>query len=134
MGLGEARPEDMQYAVYLKREADKVIADKDAEIANLKEQVQEERSAKVDYKISANDLSDGLKEASEEIRYHKYKRCLAMAKWCKGEQTYSAFAIYCTEHPESRWADKSVLVGSWFEFWKKRERRWLKFAKKFKPF
>ena len=27
MGLAEARPEDMQYAVYLKREADKVIAD-----------------------------------------------------------------------------------------------------------
>lgn len=36
MGLDEARPQDMPYAVYLKREADKVIAEKDAEIAGLK--------------------------------------------------------------------------------------------------
>lgn len=36
MGLDEARPQDMPYAVYLKREADKVLADKDAEIAGLK--------------------------------------------------------------------------------------------------
>lgn len=46
--------------VYLKSEADKVIAE-------LKERVREERSMKVDYKISANDLSDGLKKAYEEI-------------------------------------------------------------------
>lgn len=82
MGLDEARPQDMPYAVYLKREADKVIAEKDAEIARLKEQVSEERSAKVDYKISANDLSDGLKKAYVEINHHTYKRCLDKAKWC----------------------------------------------------
>ena len=35
MGLDEARSEDMQYAVYLKREADKVIAEKDKEITRL---------------------------------------------------------------------------------------------------
>ncbi len=46
---------------YLKSEADKVIAE-------LKEQVQEERSAKVDYKISSRDLSGGLKEAQAELR------------------------------------------------------------------
>lgn len=82
MGLDEARPQDMPYAVYLKREADKVIAEKDAEIAGLKEKVSEERSAKVDYKISANDLSDGLKKAYAEINHHTYKRCLDKAKWC----------------------------------------------------
>ena len=49
MGLDEARSEDMQYAVYLKREADKVIADLEEshkkevgqllmEIAELKEE------------------------------------------------------------------------------------------------
>lgn len=36
MALEEARPQDMQSAVYLKREADKVIAEKDKEIASLK--------------------------------------------------------------------------------------------------
>lgn len=67
---------------YKKADADKVIAEKDAEIARLKEQVSEERSAKVDYKISANDLGDGLKKAYEEIKHHTYKRCLDKAKWC----------------------------------------------------
>lgn len=67
---------------YKKSEADKVIADKDKTIAELKEQVSEERSAKVNYKISANDMSDGLKKAYEEIKRHTYKRCLDKAKWC----------------------------------------------------
>lgn len=59
---------------YLKSEADKVIAEKDAEIAGLKEKVSEERSTKVNYKISANDLSDGLKKAYAEIR--RLHRCV----------------------------------------------------------
>lgn len=82
MALEEARPQDMQYAVYLKREADKVFAEKDKEIAELKEKVSEERSAKVDYKISANDLSDGLEKAYADLNHHMYKRCLDKAKWC----------------------------------------------------
>lgn len=36
MGLDEARPQDMPYAVYLKREADKVIAEKDEKIRRLR--------------------------------------------------------------------------------------------------
>ncbi len=35
MALKEARPQDMYYAVYLKREADKVIAEKDQRIKEL---------------------------------------------------------------------------------------------------
>ena len=41
MSLDEARHEDMQTAVYLKREADKVIAEKDAEIAKLRAMLEE---------------------------------------------------------------------------------------------
>jgi hypothetical protein len=39
MGLAEARPQDMQYAVYLKREADKVLSAKDEELEKLKRQI-----------------------------------------------------------------------------------------------
>lgn len=60
-------PDRCPSLVYDKSEVDKVIAGKDAEIAELKKQISEERSAKVDYKISAHDLSDGLKEAYEEL-------------------------------------------------------------------
>lgn len=102
---------------YLKSEVDKVIAEKDYEISKLKEQVQGERSAKVNYKISANDLSDGLKDAYEEIKHHKYKRCLAMAKWCESENY-----IAC-------WYHENNERCKWTEKWHK---RWLELAEKFK--
>lgn len=56
------------HEVYSKSDVDAVIAEKDKEIAGLKEKVSEERSAKVDYKISARDLSTGLKNAQADYR------------------------------------------------------------------
>ena len=101
---------------YLKSEADKVIAEKDEEIAELKEKVSEERSAKVDYKISANDLSNGLEKAYAEIDHHKYKRCLSMAKWCRlRARLLGACALY----------EKELWALKW-------HRRWLELAEKFK--
>lgn len=111
--------------IYLKSEADKVLAEKDKEIAELKEQVSEERSAKVDYKISANDLSNGLKEAYEEIKRHKYKRCIDMAKWCKSEEgRLEAIApLFGTD--KECWEYNS-------DYWVKWRERWLKIAEEFK--
>ena len=106
---------------YIKSEADKVIAEKDREIAELKEQVSEERSAKVAYKISANDMRDGLEKAYAEIKYHKYKRCLDKAKWCKAEAD-AAFLRY-------NWDSGRYDEVDFYEKWHK---RWLKLAKKFK--
>ncbi len=104
--------------VYLKPEADKVIAE-------LEETLKNSRNARKywrkEYLIEYKDC-----------QHQKYKRCIAMAKWCKAEQTYSSFAIYITEHPESRWANKSVGAGNWIAFWKNRERRWLELAELFK--
>lgn len=78
-------------------------------------------------------ISEAHQKELDEKRHSDYKRCLGMAKWCKAEQTYSSFAIYITEHPKSRWANKSVGAGSWIAFWKNREQRWLDIAEKFKP-
>ena len=59
--------------LYFKSDVDKVISEKDAEIAELKEQV--------------HDYAQGLyvlqARAEKEARHQKYKRCLAMAEWCK---------------------------------------------------
>ena len=41
MALEEARPEDMPYAVYLKREADKVLAEKDQTIEAQRKRLEE---------------------------------------------------------------------------------------------
>lgn len=46
----------------------------DENLNELKEKLSEERSAKVNYKISANDLSDGIKKAYAEIR--RLHRCV----------------------------------------------------------
>lgn len=95
------------------------------EIADLKEK---NKRLSDDCLIKA---SNTFREIEKEIRHQKYKRCLAMAKWCKAEQTYSSFAIYITEHPESRWTNKSVGAGNWIAFWKNREQRLLELADKY---
>ena len=62
---------------YLKSEADKVIAEKDKEIAELQEQVH-------DYGLGLYVMQA---RAEKEARHDKYKRCLAMAKWCDVKAT-----------------------------------------------
>lgn len=81
---------------YKKSEADKVIA-------KLKESVKS--------LILDNYLKD------KETRHHKFKRCLAMAKWCDAEN-YTA----CWYHENSERC-------KWTEKW---HQRWLELAKKFK--
>lgn len=73
MGMDEVWPNaNVGSDYYLESEADKVIAEKDAEIAELQKQV--------------HDYAQGLyllqARAEKEARHDKRKRCLAMAKWC----------------------------------------------------
>lgn len=56
-------------------------------------------------------------EADKVIRHHKYKRCLAMAKWC--EAILNQYPSFGEISAEERRLDK----------WCK---RWLELAKKFK--
>lgn len=96
--------------MYPKSEVDNVIAEKDAEIAELKEQV--------------HDYGQGLyvmqARAEKELRHHNYKRCLAMAKWC--EMGIS----YWDDEQEGGWEYKKLRHCI---RWKK---RWLELAEKFK--
>lgn len=90
---------------YLKSEADKVIAEKEAEIAELKEQVH-------DYALGSYVMQA---MAEKEARHDKYKRCLAMALWCS--------------------AELGMLVSTWeskIKFYKRWHKRWLELANKFK--
>ena len=80
MGLDEARPQDMPYAVYLKREADKVIAEKDKEIADLIEK--NKRLANKDMIMA----SETIKGICDELRLDKYKQLAA--RWGAGNEIY----------------------------------------------
>lgn len=71
--------------VYLKSEADKVIA-----------------------------------EQEKEARHHKYKRCMAMAKWCKDRIEN---VVQYNEH------DDWLIIN---EYWERWHNRWIELADKFK--
>ena len=58
-------------------------------------------------------------EADKVITHHKYKRCLAMAKWCESE---AYIHEYGSEYDED--------LVAWFGKW---HNKWLEFAEKFKP-
>lgn len=87
-----------------------IKSDVDAAIAELK----------ADYKEAcgmlqtANLIKD---EKLDELRHHKYKRCLAMAKLCNEKWLVHNFAEFPTK----------------LRFYDKWHKRWLKIAEKYKP-
>ena len=88
---------------YLKSEADKVIADKDNEIEDLKKQV--------------HDYAQGLyviqARAEKELHQQKRKRCLAMKKLCAFELD-NAFRDPCI----SRSAEGCKRWRRWLNIWR----------------
>ena len=91
--------------VYKEDEADEVIADlieKNKRLSNKD-------------KIMA---SETIKEVFKELRHHKYKRCLAMARLCRERSLW--------------WYSKGYGFEKYDKFWEKWEKRWLELAEKFK--
>lgn len=108
--------------IYLKSEADKVIADKDKTIAELIQK--NERLANKDLIMA----SETIKGVFNELNQQKYKRCLDKAKWCKDKidaikNGYIVCGIMTTCPPE---------CNPKISFYKKWHTRWLKTAEKFK--
>lgn len=90
---------------YLKSEADEVIAEKDEKIDELQKATYSAWS-----KVNA---------MYDELRHHKYKRCLWLARWCA-----SRSASWCLDP-----ADEQLHKSNFYDKWKK---RWLELATKFK--
>ena len=125
--------ETEQYGdIYHKADADLVIAERDKVIEeqeNLIATLKKERNwlAK-DIAQAYNDLEKRAQlniKQEESIRHHKYKRCLAMAKWCGLEQE----RIELIENQDITDDDFDKLVKGFYKKWRK---RWLELAKKFK--
>ena len=103
----ELRPNE--YAeFYLKYEADRCIA-------LLKDKANYNEYA---YKLKSEESADTCRFYEKEVRHQKFKRCLAMAKWCESE-------AYIHEHGSEY--DENLVA--WFGKWYK---RWLELAEKFK--
>ena len=125
--------------VYLKSEADKVIAEKDEEIYNIKysrdewakacnqkdKEIQRLENLCESYRIDCDNLAireanayKDIERDNKQIRHQKYKRCLAMAKWCHNESLW--------------WYSKGYGFEKYDKFWEKWEKRWLELAEKLK--
>jgi hypothetical protein len=89
---------------YLKSEADKVITELEE---SHKMEVEQLLILNREQAISGNKLRDSMEQA---LRHQKYKRCLAMAKWCENKLG-------------------TVVKPGWWDKWHK---RWFKLAEKFK--
>lgn len=124
MALEEARPQDMQYAVYLRREADKVIAELEEshkkEVGQLLMAIVELKKEK-EYVVEQT--AEVINGQERELRHYKYKRCLAMARIALDDwHLHNSF--YAMGHQEF---EKRKC-----EFYEKLRNRWLKIAEKFK--
>lgn len=99
---------------YLKSEADKVIAELEDKLQAANEQIEN----LINSASSIMLFQDRVKDNNcAELRHHKYKRCLAMARWCKINRILAAdYRI-----PREKW-----------EFYDKWHRRWLELAEKIK--
>jgi len=121
------RTDDLYYP---KSEADKVIADMDCEIKKLKDSLDTLLKAKTEqiiheviqktliYGEGFIRVEDAMKLITE-LLHHKYKRCLAMARWCA-----SRSASWCFDP-----ADEQLHKSEFYDKWK---HRWLQLAEKFK--
>ena len=98
---------------YLKSEADKFIA-------LLKDKANYNEYA---YKHKSEELADTCRFYENELRHHKYKRCLAMARIAQDDwHLHNSF--YAMGHQEF---EKRKC-----EFYEKWRNRWFKIAEKFK--
>lgn len=93
--------------VYLKSEADKVISELEE---NHKKEVSQFLVLNREQANAANRLRDSMEQA---LRHQKYKRCLAMARWCR----------------ECSWSKCVENVDFYYKWYN----RWLELADKFKP-
>ena len=98
--------------VYIKSEADKVIADLEDRLQAANEQVENLINSASSIMLSQDKVNDNK---CKELRYQKYMRCLNNAWWCLREEFY-AEDCHC-----ERWVDWAI---KWYN-------RWLELAEKF---
>ena len=102
---------------YLKSEADKVIAELDRQIKFLKITHDSCGNCNRCANGMGKVFDESLNKPKEQLRHHKYKRCLAMANWCMTEYLHSK----CLDFTNTE---------QWY--WRRWHIRWRNLAKKFK--
>jgi hypothetical protein len=106
--------------VYLKPEADKVIAELEMKLAAAKLVLRlNEPESLYSNLDTISRLNHKIDVVERRELHQKYKRCLAMARWCA-----SRSASWCLDP-----ADEQLHKSEFYDKWK---HRWLELAEKFK--
>lgn len=114
--------QDYRGEVYLKRDADKVIAELKAKLQNLSETLNETREWLLESQRLHKKCADN---AVKVIRHHEYKRCLKMAEMCK--------ARYDEEDAKVNGCGASwEYISREMKYWERWQWRWEALAEKFK--
>ena len=98
--------------IYLKSEADKVIAELNDKLRAANEQIENLINSASNIMLFQDKVNN---DKCAELRHHKYKRCLAMAMWCWAVKELN------------RYGDQDYM-----DFAEKWRKRWLELAEKFK--
>ena len=106
--------------VCLKEDVDKVIAEKDEVIEEMEERIDELQKATDSAWSKVNAMYD-------ELRHHKFKRCLAMARWC--ENAILGWMGYKESYSSHQQYIKVMLFTKWNKRWLElaEEPTWAKF-------
>ena len=113
--------------VYLKDDADKVIAAQDKEIQRLENLCESYRIDCDNLAIREVNSYKEIERDNKQIIHQKHKRCLAMADKCV-DLCHKAKDLY-------RWAEDENLEHHYnhkIEFFARWHKRWLEIAEKFK--
>lgn len=124
---------------YLKSEADKVIAEKDDEIATLKDKLRhypimaallesdkrEIAELKKEKEYTLEHTTEVINAQEKELRHQKYRRCLAMAEWCHAKYDEEDARI---NGCGASWEYISIKM----KYWERWRWRWDALAEKFK--
>ena len=126
--------------VYLKSEADKVIANRDCKIKKLHDSLDTLLKAKTEqiiheviqktliYGEGFIRVEDAMKLIAE-LRHQKFKRCLAMARWCRKNDEFMQLESNRLGLPQRTLFLEYRRKAIWWNKWYK---RWLELADKFK--
>ena len=119
---------------YYKKEVDSVLAEKDKVIAELENNLSEIQSQNRQLEDDNDSLLQQNRELCQALQVmyskeaydkQKYKRCLAMAKWCESEENRLEAISPIFDTDKEYWEYNSDYWGKWHN-------RWRELAEKFK--
>jgi Asp-tRNA(Asn)/Glu-tRNA(Gln) amidotransferase A subunit family amidase len=112
------------------------LEEQESEIAELKAQKAQAEDDCAYWKMNEGNAANAMHETEEyamqlykEAQHNKYKRCLAMTRWCRMHDEFMQLESERLGLPQSTLFLEYRRKAMWWNKWRK---RWLELAEKFK--